>query len=68
MAKKLLGSGSKGRTQNKGFKGSPRGQKNLLNHSLDEPLGKAQERTNLAIQGKMLNKQLKKNKSKGMKP
>src|SRR5690349_7186592 len=60
----LLGSGSRGRTRNPKIGGISL-QKNLLNHALDEPSGRAAELRNSAISGKMLHNQLRKDGQKG---
>jgi hypothetical protein len=66
MAKKgMLGSGSTGVTRNPKIKGEPLAAVNV-NPSAAEPFGNqtvAQDRKNIATQGKALSKQLKSNKS-----
>jgi hypothetical protein len=65
---KLLGSGSKGRTGNSGFKGAsstPPGV-NMLNPSQSGPVDVVAQRNAEAVKGRQYSKQLKKNKSDGI--
>jgi hypothetical protein len=69
MAKKLLGSGSKGRTGNSKFRGSrtvPAGMGDPTNPSSMAAPDVVQDRKNRATAGTMLSKQLRKNKSMGL--
>jgi|307.fasta_scaffold637280_2 hypothetical protein len=61
---------AKGRTQNPKFKGSPAAQVGSSSSSGMNVGGQTDKtvRSNVATQGAMLHKQLKKNKSAGLKP
>lgn len=70
MGKKLLGSGSKGRTGNKALRGSrtvPAGMGDPTNPSSMAAPDVVQDRKNRATSGTMLSKQLRSNKSSGLK-